>query len=62
MPVTTDVRWSAGVPASWFRGRDPQMTLEEFKAKWCVGNVIASVDDSQQGSTVVAFRLSVGQV
>lgn len=41
--VKTDIRYTAGVPASWFRGRNPELEVDEFKAKWCVNGVIASV-------------------
>jgi hypothetical protein len=41
--VEGDVRTMAGVPPSWFRGRDPTTTLEQFQAAWCVGGVLASV-------------------
>ena len=60
--VTTDIRWNAGVPASWFRGRDPQLSLEEFKRKWCVGGVVARVVEGQADSCEMEFRLRVGQL
>lgn len=41
--VMTDIRYTAGVPASWFRGRNPAMEVHAFKQKWCVNSVIASV-------------------
>ncbi len=41
--VEGDVRTMAGVPPSWFRGRDPTTTLEQFQEAWCVGGVLASV-------------------
>jgi hypothetical protein len=41
--VEGDVRTMAGVPPSWFRGRDPTTTLEQFRDAWCVRGVLASV-------------------
>ena len=38
-----DIRWNAGVPASWFRGRSPELEVADFKQLWCVGGVIAAV-------------------
>lgn len=41
--VEGDVRTMAGVPPSWFRGRDPTTTLAQFQEAWCAGGVLASV-------------------
>jgi hypothetical protein len=41
--VEGDVRTMAGVPPSWFRGRDPTTTLEQFREAWCVRGVLAGV-------------------
>jgi hypothetical protein len=41
--VEGDVRTMAGVPPSWFRGRDPTTTLAQFQEAWCVRGVLASV-------------------
>jgi hypothetical protein len=42
--VQGDVRLTAGVPPSWFRGRDPSMALQAFKAGWAVATgVLATV-------------------
>jgi hypothetical protein len=38
-----DIRWHAGVPASWFHGLSPELEIADFKALWCVGGVIAVV-------------------
>ena len=40
--VQSDIRWGTGMPFSWFRGRDPRITPEAFKARWCRHAVIAS--------------------
>jgi hypothetical protein len=31
-----DIRLTAGVPPSWFRGRDPSMALQAFREAWAV--------------------------
>ena len=55
-----DIRWNAGVPASWFRGRSPELELEDFEHLWCVSDVIARVSqDPQTGAAQMNFRLSV---
>ena len=55
-----DIRWNAGVPASWFRGRSPELELEDFEHLWCVSDVIARVSqDPQTRAAQMNFRLSV---
>ena len=55
-----DIRWQAGVPASWFRGRSPELEIAEFEALWCVGGAIATVcSDSQTGAASMSFTLTV---
>lgn len=41
--VEGDVRTMAGVPPSWFRGRDPTTTLAQFQEAWCVSGLLARV-------------------
>ena len=41
--VEGDVRAMAGVPPSWFRGRNPATTLAQFQEAWCVRGVLARV-------------------
>ncbi len=41
--VEGDVRTMAGVPPSWFRGRNPATTLPQFLEAWCVQGVLARV-------------------
>lgn len=61
--VMTDIRWEAGVPASWFRGRDPQLEQEEFKAKWCVRGVIATGGAHPvHGAAALTFHLTAAGV
>ena len=56
-----DIRWNAGVPASWFRGRSPELEVADFKQLWCVGGVIAAVTaDPQTGAAAMEFRMTVG--
>lgn len=40
--VQADIRWRAGVPFTWFRGRDPNMDPDDFAKRWCVNGVIAT--------------------
>jgi hypothetical protein len=55
-----DIRWTAGVPASWFRGRSLELDLEDFEHLWCVSGVLARVSqDPQTGAARMNFRLSV---
>ena len=56
-----DIRWIAGVPASWFRGRSPELEVADFKQLWCIDGVIAAVTtDPQTGAAALDFRLTVG--
>ena len=48
-----DIRWNAGVPASWFRGRSPELEIAEFKQLWCVGGVIAGVTATPAGAAAM---------
>jgi hypothetical protein len=62
--VEGDVRTMAGVPPSWFRGRDPTTTLAQFQEAWCVRGVLASVGlPPQQGNRyALAVSLTVRSV
>jgi hypothetical protein len=53
-----DIRWHAGVPASWFRGLSPELEIADFKALWCAGGVIAMVG-TLTGAAAHAFCLRV---
>ena len=55
-----DIRFNAGVPASWFRGGSPEMAVEGFEEFWCVNGVIAVVEgDESSGAAEMSFRLTV---
>jgi hypothetical protein len=55
-----DIRFNAGVPASWFRGGTPAMAVEGFEEFWCVNGVIAVVEGSESsGAAEMSFRLTV---
>ena len=55
-----DIRFNAGVPASWFRGGTPEMAVEGFEEFWCVNGVIAVVEgDEALGALEMSFRLTV---
>jgi hypothetical protein len=55
-----DIRFNAGVPASWFRGRSPELDVEAFEDLWCVHGVIAVVDrGGSSGALGLSFRLAV---
>ena len=45
----TDVRLSSGVPPSWLVGRRPELSLAEFRARWCAGGVVARVAHVGEG-------------
>jgi hypothetical protein len=57
--VVGDVRTMAGVPPSWFRGRDPTTTRAQFEKAWCAGGVLASVQQQQQGGLSLVVGLTV---
>jgi len=42
-----DVRWGAGMPFAWFRGRNPTISVDKFRAWWCCKGVIATVQQRQ---------------
>jgi hypothetical protein len=55
-----DIRWHAGVPASWFCGLSPELEIADFKALWCAGGVIAMVGTATlTGAAAHAFCLRV---
>jgi hypothetical protein len=41
--VISDIRREAHTCAGSFRGRDPQMSREEFEGRWCIGDAICKV-------------------
>src|SRR6476469_3187911 len=56
-----DIRWNAGVPASWFRGRSPELEVADFKQQWCVGGVLGVIHEGPQtGAAAMEFRMTVG--
>jgi hypothetical protein len=55
--VEGDVRLMAGVPPSWFRGRDPTTTLAQFQVAWCARGVLAHVRHVE-GSPVLSVSLT----
>lgn len=60
--VVSDIRWGNGLPAGWFRGRDPRLSREAFARKWCVRGVVASLPpvggDSGQPQPAMVFKLT----
>ena len=61
--VKTDIRWGTGLPFTWFLGRDPRMTLQAFKAKWCKRGVLVSLPpEGSEDAGNYRFRLSAGGV
>jgi hypothetical protein len=55
-----DIRFNAGVPASWFRGGSPGLSVGGFEEFWCVGGVIAVVEGGgSSGAADLSFRLTV---
>lgn len=56
--VVGDIRWGTGMPAGWFRGRDPRLSREAFAHKWCVRGVIAALPSGGVSSQQLVFRLT----
>ena len=55
-----DIRLTAGVPPSWFRGRDPSMAVQVFREAWAVNTgVLATVVEVQGGPATMTLRLQV---
>lgn len=46
--VVRDIRQQAGACATWFRGRDPQLQMADFKERWCLGDMLCSVEEFTQ--------------
>lgn len=44
-----DVRLASGVPLSWLAGRQPVLSPEEFRARWCAGGVLAGLTPAGNG-------------
>ena len=55
--VEGDVRTAAGVPPSWFRGREPIIPVAKFTREWCVGGVLAAVIVEPGGRRRMEVRL-----
>ena len=47
--ATVNVRTASGVLSDWLRWRDPQLTREEFAARWCHRNVLCAVGEESDG-------------
>jgi hypothetical protein len=62
--VEGDVRTMAGVPPSWFKGRNPATTLEQFHGAWCTREVLAHTHPmaGAPGRYVLTVGLSVHTV
>ena len=43
--VQHDIRRRAAVPAHWFAGSAPALSLRVFQQRWCSGGVLARVED-----------------
>jgi hypothetical protein len=58
--VSGDIRWGTSLPFMWFRGRDPRIQPNAFKAKWCQRGVIALWKQPTAPGSVgdYVFRLS----
>jgi hypothetical protein len=41
--VDADVRQMSELPADYFRGRDPELDVEDFMLRWAHRNVLCSV-------------------
>jgi hypothetical protein len=56
--VEGDVRLVAGVPPSWFRGRETAVTEERFRRDWCVHTgVLAVIVQAPGGGRQLEIRL-----
>jgi hypothetical protein len=56
--VEGDVRLVAGVPPSWFRGRETAVTEERFQRDWCVHTgVLAVIVQAPGGGRQLEIRL-----
>ena len=51
--TTLDVRRSTSVCSTWFRSRrPPALTVEEFRGRWCRGELLAEVNCKGSGNTM----------
>ena len=58
--VQGDIRLMAGVPPSWFRGRDPSMALQAFKQAWAVHTgVLATVGEAPGEPATMTLQLQI---
>ena len=56
--VEGDVRLASRVPVDWFRGRDSGLSPERFGSRWCLGEVLAAVNEDTSGRSHVAIAWS----
>ncbi|HEY0206035.1 MAG TPA: hypothetical protein VGC15_17995 [Acetobacteraceae bacterium] len=53
--VRADIAAACGVPADWLRGREPKLTLDAFRQRWCHRGVLMHAGD---GATRLDLRWS----
>ncbi|BDA47893.1 probable LINE-1 retrotransposable element ORF2 protein at N-terminal half [Coccomyxa sp. Obi] len=53
--ATVNVRTASGVLSDWLRGRDPQLTREEFAARWCHRNVLCAVGEEPDAQLLIPW-------
>ena len=54
----TDVRTLSLACCSWFRGRDPALSVEEFVARWGPPGLLCTVVVAGDGSRALTVQLS----
>ena len=45
--VGTDIRLRAGVLSHWLRGRQPRLSTEQFKQRWCQAELLCSMPEEE---------------
>ena len=53
--ATVTIRHTAGVLSDWLRGRDPQLTREAFRDRWCHRDVLCALGAAPDAQLVIRW-------
>ena len=51
--ATVNIRQTTGVLSDWLRGRDPKLTREEFRMRWCYRDILCELGAAPDAQLVI---------